>query len=65
MNKEILATILGVASLSLVKKMGSSSKLMRFYGQPVAIEAVIKDILIDLPMASGNDDYAELAKKLL
>jgi len=41
MNKATIATILGVASLSLVKKIGSSSKLISFLGNPEPIEATI------------------------
>ena len=59
MNKEVLATILGVASLSLVKKIGSSSKLVSFLGNPEPIEATIKGYFYPCPHMIDDADNIE------
>ena len=48
-NKSSLATILGIASLPLVKKIGSSSKLISFLGNPEPIEATITGYFYPYP----------------
>lgn len=62
MNREIIATILGVASLSLVKKIGSSSNLRSFLGNPELIEGVIRGHFYPCPHMIGEtyDSVADM-----